>query len=674
MTPCSLLGRTFFAFATFVFVSNLRAADKLDLDRDTPVPADQPIPVQDFFRAPIIDQPVVNPNGTHIVALVSSGVDHNAAIVYDLQTKSIEPLGTRDIDSDIDWVDWLGNDRIGFRISFKKMSGTIYGSAKVGSLQISAHPVLQGIGAAEIAIPPGDRIHPLFNLYPNGVATGRYGQVVHVYGGRDSGSLLDMQTINDGSALEKANEDNLRNISKRYPVLETPDGFQIGYFADGEGSLAYGMTSTNGVESLHRLDGDRWQNCPENMDEIHVIAAGDNPGEIVALGARADNKPRPLVIMKAATGEVLDTLIADKAYDANAWIYRDPHSHRIVGANYDRSVSRVVWFDDNYRELQKMVDGLFKGQVVRIIGNDEKGKMLLIISYSDQQPPVYRWVDLEKHTVNDIRQSRPWIDPKRMQTMGAIKYKTLDGRSLDAYVLMPAGASKAKPPPLVVVPPQGTNDHYAWGYNSLAQYLASRGYAVLLPNHRGSAGTTWMFPTEDEWAYRKMHEDVTQATKAFIASGLVDPHRVAILGTDFGGFLALSGAAYQPDLYRCSVAISPVADWGRYIADRRADKYQDAYFTRMTLKLGDPSRDPAKWDAIAPLRHAGDIRSAVFVSTSEYDNPMLISAAKDIASAAERNHVPVETASFLDEVVGVHHLKNEVDLYSRIEAFLAKNL
>jgi dipeptidyl aminopeptidase/acylaminoacyl peptidase len=183
-----------------------------------------------------------------------------------------------------------------------------------------------------------------------------------------------------------------------------------------------------------------------------------------------------------------------------------------------------------------------------------------------------------------------------------------------------------------------------------------------------------MFPTADEWAYRKMHEDVTQATKTIVASGLVDPHRVAILGTDFGGFLALSGAAYEPQLYRCAVAISPVADWGRLIADQRSNKYQDAYFTRMTLKLGDPSQDPAKWDAIAPLRHAADIRAALFVSTSEYDSSMLVSGAKDIASAAEHNHVPVETASYIDEAVGVRHLSNKVDLYSRIEAFLGKNL
>jgi dipeptidyl aminopeptidase/acylaminoacyl peptidase len=183
-----------------------------------------------------------------------------------------------------------------------------------------------------------------------------------------------------------------------------------------------------------------------------------------------------------------------------------------------------------------------------------------------------------------------------------------------------------------------------------------------------------MFPTEDEWAFRKMHDDVTDATKAMIASGLVDRKRVAIMGTSFGGFLALSGAAYDPDLYRCAIAISAVADWSKLIADYRYNKYSNAYFSRMVYKLGDPAKDPEKWDAIAPLRHADKIQAAIFIANGEYDAPTAINGTKELASIVSRNHIPVETVSFQNEADGVRHLRNEVELYSRIEAFLAKNL
>jgi dipeptidyl aminopeptidase/acylaminoacyl peptidase len=167
---------------------------------------------------------------------------------------------------------------------------------------------------------------------------------------------------------------------------------------------------------------------------------------------------------------------------------------------------------------------------------------------------------------------------------------------------------------------------------------------------------------------------VTEATKTFLASGLVDPNRVAIMGTDFGGFLALSGAAYEPSLYRCAISVSGVPDWGKLIADYKYNKYNNSYYSRMVLKLGDPTQNPEKWDAIAPLRHAGQIRASLFLATGEYDAPVDVSGAKELASAAERNHAMVETETYLNEANGVRHIRNKVDLFSRIEAFLAKNL
>ncbi|HEY4302656.1 MAG TPA: alpha/beta fold hydrolase [Candidatus Didemnitutus sp.] len=675
MTSYLLFGRTPLASAALMFASILVASEKIDLVRDTPVPADQPIPVQDFFRQPILRDLSVNPSGTYIAGIASSGTDQSVLMTYELASRKLDSIGAYG-DSDINAVWWIGDDRVLYQMSAYKMGGFVIAGARLKSLQ-SSYPVLQIARGDLIAIPPHDRLHPLFHLASHGFTTGQYGEIVNLSAGVENGKILNLaggDSRLDSVIIARAREDNIRNTFKNYPILETPRGFDLYYLADKEGQLAYGVTSTDGILKLHELQGDHWRDCPEDLDEINVIGAGEHPGEIVALDRRHDNKPRALVVMKATTGEVIDTLVQDKAYDAGGWIFRDPRTQAMVGAVYDRSAYHVTWFNDEYRALQRMVDALFPGQLVQIIGRDEKERVVLIEVTSDRQPAFYRWVNLETRSVADIRQSCPWIDPKRMQPMSAIKYQTREGRSLDAYVVMPAGATKAKPPALVVLPPDGSYSRYIWGYDGLAQFLASRGYAVLLPNHRGSGGTTWMFPTEDEWAYRKMHEDITAATKAMVASGLVDPHRVAIMGTDFGGFLALSGAAYEPDLYRCAVAISPVTDWARLIGDYAVNKDESSYFSRMTRKLGDPKHDPEKWDAISPQKHAGAIKAAIFIATGEYDSPMVISGAHDVASTVEHNHIPVETVSYINESVGVSHLKSEVDLYSRIEAFLARNL
>ncbi len=653
----------------------LGAADKLDLDRITPVPAGEPVPVMDFFRPRILQDPTVNPSGTHIAAVIAAGEDHTTLMVYDLKTQAMETIGSRG-DSDIDSPRWLNDNRLTYRINVQKLGSFIWAGAKVGALQ-SAYPILQNINGSLIAVPPNDRLHPLLNIGRGSEMTGQYGEVVSVNAGMETGKFMNLSgngALIDAKIMDDAAEDNVRHVSKKHPTLKTPDGFDLFYFADKEGQLAFGVTSTNGVLSLHRLVGENWEKCPEDLDEINVIGCGDNPGEIVVLGPRQDGKPRALEVMEGATGKVVEVLWQDKAYDTDGWLYRDPVSHLIVGTVFNRAGPAVVWFSEAYRNLQKLVDGLFPGQIVRIIGNDEAGKMVLISAFSDRQPPIYSWVDLEKRSTGLIKNSSPWIDPKRMQPMSSIKFKTRDGRQLDAFVTMPAGASKQNPPPLVVLPHNSQGWRDSWGYNAEVQFLASRGYAVMQPNYRGSTGSSWMFPTDDEWAFRKMHEDVTDATKTIVASGLVDPKRVAIMGTDFGGFLALSGAAYEPGLYRCVVAISAVPDWAKLIADYKYNKYSNAYFSRMVLKLGDPSKNPEKWDAISPLQHADQIRAAVFYATGEYDAPMAISGMKDLGSTVERNHIPVESMSFLNEASGVRHLRNKVDLYSHIEAFLAKNM
>jgi dienelactone hydrolase len=678
MDHCRRLIPACAAVALALAFPGLATADKLDLDRITPVPANEPIPVMDFFRPPLLRDPRLNPAGTHVAAIIAAGEDHTSLMVYELKTKKLETVGVRG-DSDVDWVSWLNADRLVYGVSVKKLGSFALCAGVVGVLNES-FPLLQNVGATLVAVPPNDRTHPLLRLPPKTSNTGRYGEVVTANAKLRRGSLMDTSgggSLLDQSHIDEARDENDAHIVARHPILETPEGFDLYYLADKEGKLAFGVTSTAGVLALHRLVDKRWEKCPEDLDEIKVIDSGEKPGEIVVLGARREGKTRLLEFLNAADATPGEVLLEDPAYDFNGWLYRDPVSHNIAGVIYDRIKPKVVWFPQAYRDLQKAVDGLFPGTdtVVRILGNDEEDKgMVMIGTYSDRQPMSFHWVDLKNHSAGPIQNSMPWIDPKRMQPMGAMKFKTRDGRTLDAYVTLPVGASKQNPAPLVVLPHDGTDGRDTWGFNSAVQFFANRGYAVLQPNHRGSSGYTWMFPTEDEYDFRKMHDDVTEATKALIASGYIDRNRVAIVGTSFGGFLALSGAAYEPTLYRCAVAVSPVSDWGKSIQENKYNQFSDASYARMVRKLGDPKKDPEKFDAIAPLRHAEQIRAAVLIAYGEYDPSYEISEAKELVSIVRKNRLPAETMSFVNEGYGVRHLGHKVELYSRIEAFLAENL
>jgi len=208
-----------------------------------------------------------------------------------------------------------------------------------------------------------------------------------------------------------------------------------------------------------------------------------------------------------------------------------------------------------------------------------------------------------------------------------------------------------------------------------AQFLASRGYAVLQPNRRGLSGYNWQYPKEDEWAYFKMHEDVTDATKALTASGLVDRNRVAIVGeSELDGYLALCGVAFDASLYRCAIAIAPVCDYGKLILDQKYFKNADPWYARMCLELGDPKKDAEKFDAMSPLKHAGEIRVPVLIADGEYDFSTKLSMNRDLISTVKGKGLPAESIRFLNEGGGVRFLDHRLELFERIEAFLAKNM
>lgn len=183
-----------------------------------------------------------------------------------------------------------------------------------------------------------------------------------------------------------------------------------------------------------------------------------------------------------------------------------------------------------------------------------------------------------------------------------------------------------------------------------------------------------MFPDEDQWAFRKMHDDVTDATKMLIASGLVDSSRVAIMGGSFGAYLALSGVAHEPSMYRCAVTIAGVFDWATVLREEKYDQFTTPSYGRMLRKLGDPKKQKEKFEAISPLRHVANVRVPLFVAHGKEDNVAAISESKRLVAELEKHNIPYEKLFVSGEGHGMGHLKNEVALYTQIEAFLAKHL
>jgi dipeptidyl aminopeptidase/acylaminoacyl peptidase len=146
------------------------------------------------------------------------------------------------------------------------------------------------------------------------------------------------------------------------------------------------------------------------------------------------------------------------------------------------------------------------------------------------------------------------------------------------------------------------------------------------------------------------------------------------MGGSFGGYLAISGVVNEPALYRCAITIAGVFDWEQQIQDKKYNQYDSPAFGWLMRKLGNPKQQREKFDAISPGRHVDQIRVPVFVAAGKEDQTVDIEQSRALISALNKYQVPHEKLFASDEAHGMAHLDNRVELYTRIEAFLAKNL
>ncbi|MGA2691665.1 MAG: alpha/beta fold hydrolase [Opitutaceae bacterium] len=664
-----------FLISAFAVGLAAMAGESYDLTRTTPVPADQQIPAGDFFRPALAQEPRLNRAGTEIAAVVTAGEDRHLLLVYDVATRKYGMVGGN-MDYDINEVRWLSNTRLVYEVSAQKLYGIGLYAAEVGDLE-NTYPLLQYQGARIISVPRKDPMSPLVwvswdGLRPGGGEMGA-ALVNSSQLSKEKGvNLLVANPVALMALIQPIQENNDRHIIDRYP--RPSSGRTVGYLSDKDGNLEYAMTTSGAHVTLLRLAGDGWVECPVDLDNGLIYGSGNRPGEILARAPHVEGRPSPLQFQDTATGRFGEVLVDDKGYDFVGYPYRDPVSGEVIGAVAQREGPHVVWFNDAYRRYQDLLNRSFPGLVVRILGSNDAQNFFLVATFSDRQPARYAWVDFSKHAAGLFKDSEPWIDPKRMQPENIIRFKTRDGRMLDAYLTLPKNASRDHPAPLVVLPHGGPFVRENWGFDGEAQFLASRGYAVLKPNYRGSPGYDWMFPDSDRWDFVKMSHDVVDATKAMIASGLVDPSRVAMMGGSFGGYLSLKGIVDEPTLYRCAVVMSGVFDWAQLISDKKYDytQFGSPEYNFLMRRLGDPRRDVEKFDEIAPVRHVDRVRVPVFVSHGRDDDNVDVGQSTRLVSELEKHNVPHESYIVGSEGHGMHYFKDRVEQYTKIEAFLAK--
>jgi dipeptidyl aminopeptidase/acylaminoacyl peptidase len=274
-------------------------------------------------------------------------------------------------------------------------------------------------------------------------------------------------------------------------------------------------------------------------------------------------------------------------------------------------------------------------------------------------------------TLKKICELAEWIHPEEMAEMKPIEYSSRDGLKIHGYLTMPR-ENDGKPVAMVVMPHGGPRWRDTWGFDPAVQFLANRGYAVLQINFRGSSGygRTFLKAGYKQWGL-KQQDDITDGVKWAIEHGHADPKRIAIFGTSYGGFAALTGLEKTPELYRCGISYAGVCD---LLHDLSTVPDLKIFKTMVAETIGDPKRDKQQLKDTSPIAHLDKIRVPVFLASGELDPKVPIANQRAMAKTLEKEGKLYAFMVKADEGHGFHKERNRIEFWTKVDEFLRASL
>jgi dipeptidyl aminopeptidase/acylaminoacyl peptidase len=624
------------------------------------------VPLAAFVHKDRFSKPRLSPDGKHIVITVlvpDQEKDRDFPVLMTFTVPGMQSVGAirlAKFEVPLDYH-WITNTRLAIE------KGTERGSIDA--------PVSNGeVVAAEM---DGSKFEYLYghDMFKSSTRGQRYGDD---YG---YGDIQDIPRARNGhlylaSHLWEGSHSLLYDIDSRYATrklmadLPHPDlGFLIRN--DGKAGYAFGLDQQNDPLLFRQDDGaDKWTRL-SGLGRRYWPLKFSLDDKQMLVDWSPDGGPDKLVREDVGTGKRV-TLFEDAAGSYGATLY-GPDRNMPFGAFTTVGKPEVRYFDDNDEgaKLHKLLGAQFPGQSLYFINFSDDGNTLLFSVSSDRDPGSYYLFDRKTMKADLLFSSREEIDPEQMAPRRPITFKARDGLVLHGFLTMPAHPEGSKVP-LVLLPhggPFGIADD--WYFDSDAQFLASRGYAVLQVNYRGSGNRG---PDFKESGYRqwggKIQDDLVDGVRWAVATGEVDGARMCVFGASFGGYSALILAAREPSLFKCAVGYAGVYDLS-LVHKPRNNRWDEAAANYFRKTLG---ADKAELDRYSPTLLADRITVPVMLVHGGQDKNADVENAEKMRAALIKAGRPPEWFLAPGEGHGFYTTRNRTEFYQRLEAFLAKHI
>ena len=328
-----------------------------------------------------------------------------------------------------------------------------------------------------------------------------------------------------------------------------------------------------------------------------------------------------------------------------------PRTWRLAGFTYRDDAAEEdshLFYDDSLKLLYAKAHKAVTDERVDVRSQASDPRQMVVHAEGGGDPGTYYFIDFKNGGAKRIGDERPDLPTDWVADQRPITYKAADGLEIHSYLTLPPGR-EAKALPLIVLAHGGPQARDALGFDWWAQAMASRGYAVLQANYRGSDGygRDFIDKGHGEWG-RKMQTDLSDGVRSLAGQGVVDPKRVCIVGASYGGYAALAGASIDPAPYRCAASVAGVSDLKRMLEFEGFQKgaYSDALSYWKTFW-----GDRAGWDDVSPYRQAAKVNMPVLLVHGLDDTVVPISQSRIMRDALKAANKPVDYV----ELVGEDH-------------------
>jgi dipeptidyl aminopeptidase/acylaminoacyl peptidase len=634
-------------------------------------PAQAAPPVEAFFQEPMFSAAKLSPDGKRVAFRIRAADTRARLAVLDIQTMRSDVVASFK-DADIGRFRWVNENRVVFDLEVE-LTGPNVTDRGSGLFAVNADGsafrqlVVTTSNAIQLSARETENLLP-WHTYLWGSTQKKEGPVVYV---------MAIEDFSDNK-IDHLKLRRLNTETSRIEEVEAPL-HSYDWLFDKDDVLRAVVTRENLVETLMYRD-----NAGATWRKLHAadVYKGDamtpkalTPDGRLLVEISNNSDKRALWSFDVATNKLADKpLAASKDFDLSTTVVAN--RDKLLGLRYTIDAEVTQWLDPGMQSLQASVDALLAATSNRIsVPHRGDGEFVLVEAFADVQPVVTYLYNKQTKKLLKLGAEQPAIDPKKMGQMDMVRYKARDGLEIPAYLTLPRGAPK-KNLPLVVYVHGGPYVRGAtWEWQREVQFLASRGYAVLQPEYRGSTGfgSKHFEAGWKQWGLA-MQNDIADGAKWAIAEGIADAKRICIAGASYGGYATLMGLINDPSLYRCGFQWVGVSDinlmYSAYWSDFSAEFKRHG----MPKLIGDREKDAAQLKATSPIEQAARLKQPLLMAHGGFDVRVPIEHGTRMRDALRKAGNNVEWIEYRDEGHGWRKRATNIDFWGRVEKFLGDHL